>query len=78
MIKLYDNETNVVIGTITEAQLRFLLAELEEEDSDDQDYYIDANTLAWLESEHGDQALLSLLREALGHRDGMEIRWVQA
>lgn len=78
MIKLYDNATNALIGTITEAQLRFLLAELEEEDSEDQDYYIDTNTLDWLESEHGDPALLALLRQALGDRDGMELRWVQA
>lgn len=78
MVQLYDNQSGNLIGTISAAQLRYLIDQLEEEDSEDQDYYIDRATLDWFD-EHGvDPALFRLLREALGDRDGMEIRWTDA
>jgi hypothetical protein len=45
MIQLYEKETGVFVGTITEAQLQFLIDQLEEESADDTDYYIDHATL---------------------------------
>jgi hypothetical protein len=60
---------------VTEAQLRFLVDQLEEESSTDQDYYVDAETLAMLEQAGADPGLLALLRAALAGRDGMELRW---
>lgn len=75
MNQVYDTETVKPIGAITDAQLEFLVEQLEEESSEDQGYYIDAATLDWFEDEGGDAALVKLLRQALGHRDGMEIRW---
>jgi hypothetical protein len=78
MVELYDTQSGTLIGTITTAQLRYLIDQLEEEDSEDQDYYIDRATLDWFEEHGADQALSTLLREALGTRDGMEIRWTDA
>ena len=75
MIKLYDKESNALISDITEAQLKFLMDELEEESTKDQDYYLDADVLDWLSENGADAALLSLLRQALGARTDMEIRW---
>ena len=75
MVHLYDQQTEVLIGIITHEQLQFLLEQLEEEDSEDQDYYIDRGTLDWLEEQRVDPVLASMLREALGERDGMDIRW---
>ena len=40
MIQLHEKETGVFVGTITEAQLQFLIDQLEEESADDTDYYI--------------------------------------
>jgi hypothetical protein len=77
MISLIDNETSKPIGTISEAQLKALMDQLEEEASDDQDYYIDSGTLDWLEDEGVDSTLTALLRKALGSREGMEIRWTK-
>ena len=77
MIRLIDNETGKTIGTISEAQLDVLKNQLEEEDTEDQDYYIDAATLDWFEDEGIDPALTALLRKALGSREGMEIRWTE-
>jgi len=75
MIRLYDNESGDLIGTITPQELTFLVAQLEEEDSEDQDYYIDRATIVWFEENAADSALIRLLRKALGDRQGMDIRW---
>lgn len=75
MIQLYNNETDAFIGTISEEQLRMLVADLEEEDPEDQDYYINEPTLAWMEGQGADPALVGMLRQVLGDREGVEIRW---
>lgn len=75
MIKLYYKESNALIGEVTEAQLKFLLDELEEESTQDQDYYLDADVIDWLAENGADAALLALLRQALGTRADLDIRW---
>jgi processive 1,2-diacylglycerol beta-glucosyltransferase len=75
MIQLFDSDTSSPIGTITDNQLRFLINQLEEESSDDQDYYIDTATIDLLEQDGADPTLITLLRTALGSKEGMEIRW---
>ena len=78
MIQLVDTETNKPIGTITEQQLQFLIDELEEESATDEDYYIDAVTVDMLQQDGGDANLIALLRNALGTREGFEVRWVKS
>lgn len=75
MIQLHDKDTGASIGTITEAQLQFLIDQLEEETSEDQDYYINDTTLDLFEQRGADKALLALLRGAMKGRTEMEIRW---
>ena len=75
MVHLYDQQTEALIGIITHKQLQFLLEQLEEEESEDQDYYIDRGTLDWFEEQGVVSILASLLREAMGVRDGRDIRW---
>lgn len=75
MIKLYDDESGDLIGPITPEELRFLFDQLEEETLEDQDYYIDVATINWFEEHGGDPDLTTLLRGALGDREGMDIRW---
>lgn len=77
MIHLADSESGKPIGAISEAQLETLQNYLEEEVSGDRDYYIDAATLEWFESEGVDPTLTALLRQALGAREGMDIRWTE-
>ena len=74
-VHLYDNETQIPLGEITEHQLQFLIDHLEEEASDDQDYYLSADTLEMFAQAGADPGLLALLRQGLGERNGMEIRW---
>lgn len=75
MITLFDKQTNRRIGEISEGELQFLIDELEEEDSHDQDYYIDAATIDYFVSRKANPHLVTMLREALGLEDGFEIRW---
>jgi hypothetical protein len=75
MIELRDKDTGVFLGTITEAQLQFLIDQLEEEDSEDTDYYINQATLDMFEQERADPQLLDILRKALLSRNDMEVQW---
>ena len=75
MIQVHDNDTGVLLGDISEAQLQFLIDHLEETSRSDQDYYIDAATLEVLTEAGGDPTLLDLLRRWMGTRTGFEIRW---
>ena len=75
MIDVYDNATNVLIGTITEADLQVLRAGLVEESDDDRDYYIDQATIDLLGDGRATEHLMLLLRKALGSAEGVEIRW---
>lgn len=75
MIDLYDNATNVLIGSMTEADLKVLQDALEEESADDQDYYIDQATIEVLGDGRATEHLMGLLRKALGTAEGVDIRW---
>jgi hypothetical protein len=75
MIDLYDCATNVLIGSITEADLQVLVDGLEEESEDDQDYYIDKATLDVLGDGRATEHLMGLLRKALGTAESVDIRW---
>ena len=77
MIELRDKETGAFLGTITEAQLQFLIDQLEEESRTDKDYYINRDTLDVFQGQGIDQTLLTLLRQALGTRQEMEIEWLR-
>src|SRR5205807_8536705 len=75
MIKIYDKETNAPLGELSDAQLKFLIDQLEEESLDDWDYYLNVATLDVFQAKGADPALLDQLRQALGAREDMEIRW---
>lgn len=75
MITLYDLKAKTMIGFLREAQLKFLIDQLEEEGVADQDYSITRMTLSYLEEAGGDQELLDLLEQALKGKDEIQIYW---
>ena len=75
MPKLYFVEDEKLISEISEEQLEFLIENLEEEDSGDRDYFIDKDTLEMLEDAGAEPGLLKQLRDALGDKEEMDIRW---
>lgn len=78
MITIYDEATDKTLGTLTEAQLQFLMDHLEEESAEDTDFYINQATVDMLEQDGADAGLLKLLRTALGAREDMDLRWVRS
>ena len=75
MIAIYDANSGQKLGTITEEQLKFLIGEMEEESTTDQDYYLSAMEVDMFEADGADPGLLAFLRRALGKRQDMDIRW---
>jgi hypothetical protein len=72
LMRIDNGET---IGEITAAQLDFLIEQLEEEHDEDQDYYIDKNTMELLADNGADPELLAMLEKAMGDDEEMDIAW---
>ena len=77
MIELRDQATDQVLGTIQDDEFRFLTDQLEEESTVDRDYYISVGTIDMLEANGAPPSLITLLRQALGDQEGLDVRWVQ-
>ncbi|MBL9019333.1 MAG: hypothetical protein JNL83_34415 [Myxococcales bacterium] len=75
MPRLIRIDTGDDIGTISDAQLKFLVEQLEEEHDEDQDYFIDRDTLELMSDNGGDPELLAMLEKAIGDDDSMDISW---
>lgn len=75
MIELRDKGTGKILGSIDEAELQFLIDQLEEETEEDVDYYINQPTLAMFEQAGASPHLLELLKSGLGERESFEIEW---
>jgi hypothetical protein len=74
-IRLYNKDTNALIGAIAEADFKVLTDALEEESETDNDYFIDQATIDVIAEAGASDHLLNLLRNAVGSTDGVEIRW---
>lgn len=77
MPTLRDKESNRLIGRISDTDLKFLIDQLEEESDSDTDYWIDENTLVYLEQEGASTELVTMLRSAIQGRDGFDVAWTQ-
>jgi hypothetical protein len=75
MIRLMSKDTGKPIGSVSEGDLQVLVDQLEEEDSEDTDYYISADTIDLLEENGASAELLRILRQALGDAEGVEVSW---
>jgi hypothetical protein len=74
-VELIDSESGRPVGTVSDQEFQFLVDALEEESPTDRDYYISAETVDMLEEDGADPRLITLLRAAVGLREGAEIRW---
>ncbi len=77
-IQLYkehpDTYEREIVGTITENQLDFLMENLEEEFEEDEEYFLDADTIDYLKEQGADNDLIAVLEKALaGTQDGVDI-----
>lgn len=74
MPRLTRIDTGNEIGTISDAQLKFLTDQLSNDDDEDH-YVIDADTLELLSDNGAEPELLALLEKALDDDDSMDIAW---
>lgn len=77
MIVLTNKDTGIEIGTITEAQLQFLVNQLEEESPTDTDYWLNRAELEIFKENGADPQLVALLEKGMGEAEDMEVSWVQ-
>jgi hypothetical protein len=75
MPRLYLEEGDKLLGSITDRDLELLIEQLEETELADDDYFIDAPTVDILEKAGASSGLVSLLRGAIGQSEGVDIRW---
>jgi hypothetical protein len=75
MPRLYRIDNGETVGQITDAQLKFLVDQLEEEDGDDKEYFFDRDTLELLSDNGADPDLLALIENAMGDEDEVDLAW---
>jgi len=80
-IQLYkehpDTYKRELLGTLTEDQLDFLVENLEEEFEEDEEYFLNPDTIDFLKEQGVDNNLLTMLQKALaGTRDGVDILYL--
>ena len=78
MVQLRDKATGAALGSVSDDDLQFLVDHLEEEFSEDTDYYLDTDTLEMLREAGASPALLAVLESALGDAGEVEIQWSRA
>ena len=76
MIRVFNKDTNVEVGTITEQQLKFLTGQMEEENVDDMDYWLHREQLEVMRANGAEEGLLTVLAAALGTAEEVEITWL--
>jgi len=75
VVRVYDNDKETEIGSITEAQFDLLQEELVEDTIDACTYSVSAASIDSLKLNGADDGLIALLRGALGARSSMELRF---
>jgi hypothetical protein len=74
MVRLYEMGTNRLCGTLTDRQFEVLAEALEEEDLEEGESALSAETIELLEDQGVEPDLLEILRAALGEQSEVAIR----
>ena len=74
-IRILDHNSGAHLGDISQEDLQLMIDQFEEESSRDRDYFIDAATIELLQEAGASVRLLTLLRDAVGNSEGVDIRW---
>lgn len=75
MVYLYNKNTEELLGEIDEDELQFLVDQMEEESTKDQDYSITKMEIAYFTQNGASPHLISILDEALGEQQEVIILW---
>jgi hypothetical protein len=74
-IRIAEKASGRTLGTITEQDQKLLIGYMEEESSQDQDYYVEATAIEALERLGASADFVAVLRAAVGSSDGVDIVW---
>ena len=77
MIALFDVASGARVGRITEKQLEALMGWMEEESTEDREYYVTAEDCELMGEQGIDPTLVTVLQEALKGREDMDLRYAQ-
>ena len=75
MPRLVLADSDRFLGVISDADVKVLIEELEEEDLADDDYFIDGATVSILEAAGASKELVNMLLSAIGDSEGVDVRW---
>lgn len=75
MPQLYDASNDQLLGHVSQADIDLLVAQMEEESSKDQDYYVDNDTFLRLTDAGASSTLLDAIKMALDLGGEADIRW---
>ncbi len=75
MPKLYDASNDQLLGHVSQADIDLLVAQMEEESSKDQDYFVDNDTFLRLTDAGASSTLLDAVKMALDLSGEADIRW---
>lgn len=75
MVYLYNKSTGDLLGEISEADLQYLIDQMEEESTKDQDYSITSMELAYFREHGASSELISILSGALEGKPEVIILW---
>jgi hypothetical protein len=78
VVTLKDKSNNRWIGQISYAQLKFLNDELFAEHKDDQDFWVNRDTLDMFKARGADVHLATIIEKAMGEKDEIEFYWIKS
>lgn len=78
MVTLKDKNTNAWLGSVTYAQLQFLINELKDEYKNDQEYLVNRDSLEILKFQGAEAALTKVIEKAMGDKDKVEFYWIKS
>jgi hypothetical protein len=77
MIQLINKETRQELGFLSEEDFAIMQRELEVENPEDTDYYINIDTVEFMEEQGIPQSVVDLLKKALNGMEEVDIEWVK-
>ncbi|MBN2267659.1 MAG: hypothetical protein JW725_04985 [Candidatus Babeliaceae bacterium] len=77
MIKLVNKETRQELGFLSEEDFAILQRELEVENPEDTDYYINKDTVEFMVEQGISQTIIDLLNKALNGAEEVDIEWIK-
>lgn len=75
MVKIFNKDTNEFLCDLSDDQFQILADEMEEESAHDNDYYLNADFVSFLEEENTDSDLVAKIKKALGTNEEIDIKF---